>query len=75
MLITITIISIIIKDFSGNLCIQRCGQELRPHHLKTLKAIGFLSKSNPDKLAPEKSHCCQASIQCWAIIGLVAERL
>ena len=45
-IITITIIIIIIiKDFSGNLCIQGRGQELRPHHLKNLKAIGFLSKT------------------------------
>ena len=33
--------------------------------------IGFLSNTDPDSLKKSQSH--QASIQCWAIIGMPAK--
>ena len=39
--------------------------------LKNHKNIGFSSNTGRD---PLKNRCCQAIIQCWAIIGTPAKR-
>ena len=45
-----------------------------PHPLENYKNIGFLSIILVRSGSPEKSQNCQASIQCWAIIGPPGKR-
>ena len=42
-----------------------------PPPLKNHKNIGFSSNTGPD---PLKNRSCEASIQCWAFIGMPAKR-
>ena len=58
--------------------IQRGGQGVRippppppPPPPKNHKSIGFSGNTGPD---PLKNRSCEASIQCWAFVGMPAKR-